>query len=91
LFARTGLTPREAKAKLSHREAAEFLLFCSAYPIDDRSNSQMPIAALRSDLININRDPTKGNPVTLSDCLLFKPRDETEEDSIEERLLSDDW
>jgi hypothetical protein len=90
LFARTGLTPREAKAKLSQREASEFLLFCSLYPIDDRSNLQMPIAALRSDLININRDPTKGPPVTLDDCLLFKARDEKEQ-HIDDVLLSDDW
>jgi hypothetical protein len=89
LFARTGLTPREAKRKLTNREASEFLYFCSISPIDDRSNAQMPIAHLHASLINTNRDQSKGRALSMRDCLIFKPAEE--DGHIDDLLLDGDW
>jgi len=72
---------------LSAREYNEFLIFASMYPIDDRSNFQMPSAAARSDFLNVNRG--KGREITLRECLLFKgPQDEP---GIDELLMSEGW
>jgi hypothetical protein len=88
LFARTGLTPREAKRKLTNREASEFLYFCSISPIDDRSNAQMPIAHLHASLLNVNRD-NKQRPLSMRDCLIFKPAEDQRD--IDDLLLDGDW
>jgi hypothetical protein len=90
LFARTGLTPREAKRKLTNREATEFLHFCSICPIDDRSNLQMPIAYLHASLLNTNMDTTKKRPYAMRDLLIFKPK-EDDEGHIDDLLTSEDW
>lgn len=89
MFARTGLTPREAKRKLTNREASEFLYFCSISPIDDRSNAQMPMAHLHASLLNVNRDPKRGRPLSMRDCLIFKPSEGDEH--IDDLLLDGDW
>jgi cytidylate kinase len=89
LFARTGLTPREAKQKLTAREVSEFLIFSSLYPIDDRSNFQMPIAHLHASVLNTNMDTTKKRPYAMRDLLIFKPKDD--EGHIDDLLTSEDW
>jgi hypothetical protein len=89
LFVRTGLTPREAKRKLTHRDASEFLYFATISPIDDRSNFQMPVAYLHSSLININADPKSGRKLSMQDCMLFK--DQGEEEGHIDDLLLGEW
>ena len=83
------MLPREAKQKLTHREAAELFHYCTLNPLDDRSNFQMPIASLHASFLNANRDPKKQRAFTMNDCLLFKPADE--ETDIDALLIADNW
>lgn len=59
------------------------------YPIDDRSNSQMPLAHLHASFLNSNRDPSKQRAFTIKDTLLFDQRED--EGSIDDLLLQADW
>ncbi len=87
MFVRTGLSPKEAKAKLSAREAAEFFAFCTHNPIDDQSNFHYPIAALHANFINMKQDQSAPKR-KLREFLLFRDPEETD---LEDDILNGDW
>ena len=72
-----------AKRILTSTEAREFAAYCARYPIDDESNSHVPIASLQSQVAGM-----MGGKAKLSDYLVFRPREEVPLDS---QLVSKDW
>lgn len=72
---------------MSEKEFQRWMQFHSEEPLGDTENFQIPIAALRSDLININQS-SNAQPKTIKDMIIFGIKDD---DDIEQRLLKEDW
>jgi hypothetical protein len=82
------MPPRVAKAYFTGREVAEMFAYCERNPIDDQSNFHLPIAGFQALYVNANR-AQGSKEVSLRDFLLFRER--SEENDIENDLLSDKW